>query len=719
MKNLIKGSITSNLQKTYDVGSQLGAGKFSVVRSGTEKSTGKQWALKIMKRNVVDEQTLVKEVEIMLDVKHTNVIALKEVYETDSDVILILELVTGGELFDKIVERNSYTEEDASKLINTLVRVIQYLHTKDIVHCDLKPENLLYSDNSDAAIIKLCDFGLSQRCPQGTTLRSLVGTATYMAPEISSFSGYGKPADMWSVGVIIYILLCGFPPFDETTGWNLEFPSPEWDNISDSAKDLIKALLTVDQHKRPTAAQTLKHVWVSGITAGKQSIIGTLKTLREFNTLRRTGTTMGHNKTPSRGTVFELFPSLTPSKDGANDTSSSPAATPTRAPIPTAASQFELRSTSAASSSVQTTTTSSSSTTTTWQQASKPTTVPTSSTASATVSTQSTTATSAANLVDLTTQSRSSADNSPSYESVNNNNSSNISGAAQLDIGSGDKNNNSNNNNNANIDLQPQQQQCSISITESAESASATSSPPIENGTGSSSGSICNRLVNSVKISSSNSSSSNDLLKELDQETTTFQETLKKQLMNSLETDNYDTSSDSSTPSDGGHDRSGSVVSPDVIVQGVDIFESEKQRALLAEQLQQQKEVSARLQKELDDLRKATSGNNNKFEVMMSSSLSAASIAGGLSITTSGGSANSSDNEGKSRDKSKYGVDRIVLDLQAEFDRLQLPKDVTDKLYSTMAGYRSKNQERSMKLQLEKQKEKYKKLKAQMKKAQK
>ncbi|EFA86387.1 putative protein kinase [Heterostelium album PN500] len=649
MKNLIKGSLNTGIQKSYDIGAQLGTGKFSVVKSATEKSSGKQWAIKIMRKSVVEEQNLIKEVEIMLDIKHQNIIALKEIYETDTDLALVLELVTGGELFDKIVERNSYTEEDASKLVNTLIKVISYLHSKDIVHCDLKPENLLYSDNSENAVIKLCDFGLSQRCAAGEQLRSMIGTATYMAPEISAFTGYGKPVDMWALGVIIYILLCGFPPFDETTGWNLEFPSPEWDNISDSAKDLIKSLLVVDPAKRLTAQQAMKNVWISGVNTGKQSIIGTLKTLREFNTLRRTGTTMGHNKTPSRSSVFELFPSLTPSTPTTTNVTSTATSTNNVEPTPTKIEKLDFTK-------------------------------------------------------NLEEESRFN----KTFENEN------YSDVESPICNNNNNNSNSNNNNSNNNNISSSNNSVELNI-----------------------GEIQNQRLNSVRICNSNSSSSSSLLKELDQETTVFQAILKKQLMSSLENTTAsggdssmgDLSSDTSTLSD--NER---VVSPDMLSTASGdggIFVESNERQTLLEQLRQEREMSARLRLELSEARKSSfkqqpTESFTSININSSSNSNSYTASGQLSLSiplSAGGSNNNSDNEATNKsdkkDKSKYGVDRIIQDLQSDIEKLHLPKETNDKLNNLMLTYRLKNQEKSVKLQLERQKEKYKKLKSQLKKIQK
>jgi len=636
-KTIIPGSNTTNITKVYDMGTQIGTGKFSVVKLATEKNTGKKVAIKIMKKSVVEQQSIIKEVEIMSDVKHQNIIGLQEVFETESEILLVLELVTGGELFDKIVEREAYTEEDASQLVNTVTKVIQYLHSKDIVHCDLKPENLLYSDHSDNAVIKLCDFGLSQKCPSGSQLKSLVGTLTYMAPEISNCTGYGKPVDMWSLGVIIYILLCGFPPFDESTGYYLEFPSPEWDNISDSAKNLIKALLVTDPTKRLTAEQTLKHHWVSGSNVGKQSIIGTLKTLREFNTIRRSGTTtMGHNK-QSRGTVFELFPSLTPVKESPIQVSPS--------------NSFKQQE------------------------------------------------------EDLLLKSPLTISN------INNNNNNNN------DTNQNSNSNNSDDNNSCNITPKTP-----IIINNKEESTIIQFELPND--------CTLKNISNEIDLFNGIKNERNEL-------NSSFSEILKKQLITSLD---LEIDSCSETCSSSPMDIPDKLNSPELSSLSIDLGCTDQdfiKHQKIIDQLRKEKE---QLLKEIENLKQQQQQQPQQQQQQQSvfrspsppagrpindSNHSTASSNGGSyyehlfgsSPLLRGHSRNSSTGGSgdEKKDKSKYGVDRIVSDLQSEFDKLSLSKESHDKINHILINYKAKNQEKSMKLKLEKQKEKYKKLKAQIK----
>ncbi|EGC32178.1 hypothetical protein DICPUDRAFT_57246 [Dictyostelium purpureum] len=624
MRKVIPGSHSSSITKQYDITSQIGSGKFSVVKQGTNKSTNKQWAIKIMKKSVVEEANIIKEVEMMTEIKHPNIISLHEIFETESEISLVLELVTGGELFDKIVEREFYTEEDASALINTITKVIQYLHSKDIVHCDLKPENLLYSDNSDQAIIKLCDFGLSQRCPAGNQLRSLVGTLTYMAPEISNCTGYGKPVDLWSLGVIAYILLCGFPPFDETTGYNLEFPSPEWDNISDSAKSLIKGLLTNDPSKRFTIEQTLKHPWIAGTNVGKNSIVGTLKTLREFNTLRRTGTTMGHNK-QARGTVFELFPSLTPTKELNNNINN-------------------VENITAQSSSSSSTTPSSSSTT---PLSPSPTFI-----------------------------------NELNVDNNNNNNEVNSECNNNVIL---EKTNN--NQEKEQVNETKKQLMNSLDFNEQLDSSSETySSSPDK---------LTSPELSSLSELTGASLSATDNIKQKIIDQLKSEKTLLQKELDEIKREKQSSPTPSPSSSFLNNNSSGSNIGNSTVNERVfrpihmskDNSDGSYENLLLG---------SSPLLK------------SHHISHSRNSSFGGSCYGSGDELSSSGGAIK--------KDKSKYGVDRIVSDLQLEFEKLSLPKDSFDKINVVLQNYKQKNQEKSMKLKLEKQKEKYKKLKALLKK---
>jgi len=226
------------------------------------------------------------EIEIMRMIEHPNIISLHEVFEdkTTKKIYLVMELVTGGELFDRIVEKGSYSEKDASELIAKVISAVRYLHKKGIIHRDLKPENLLYASADEDAEIKLADFGLSKIVgldDDSAVTNTTCGTPGYVAPEVLRMKGYDRSVDMWSIGVILYILLCGFPPFYEENTAKLfqtimdgkyDFPDPEWTNVSDSAKDLIQRMLTVDSKKRITADEALEHPWILGHTAKDEKL---------------------------------------------------------------------------------------------------------------------------------------------------------------------------------------------------------------------------------------------------------------------------------------------------------------------------------------------------------------------------------------------------------------------------------------------------------------
>mmetsp|Transcript_10010 Transcript_10010/g.29563 ORF Transcript_10010/g.29563 Transcript_10010/m.29563 type:complete len:332 (-) Transcript_10010:498-1493(-) len=285
------------ISKDYEIGKHLGSGNFAEVKECTRKSDGMKCAVKIIdKSKVGDMQDAVdSEIEIMRSMNHPNIIKLFAIYDEKKKMNLVMELVTGGELFDRIVERGSYTESDAAKLVAQLCTALAYLHTKGIVHRDLKPENLLYADPSPDASIKLADFGLAKLVNGANVMQTACGTPGYVAPEILANKGYGLEVDMWSVGVILYILLCGFPPFYEDElpalfkqimSGRFDFPSPWWDNISNDAKGLVNSLLIVDPKKRLSAEQVLAHKWIQG-HAPKTQLNHTLEQMKRFNARRK------------------------------------------------------------------------------------------------------------------------------------------------------------------------------------------------------------------------------------------------------------------------------------------------------------------------------------------------------------------------------------------------------------------------------------------------
>ncbi|XP_054240919.1 serine/threonine-protein kinase DCLK3 [Indicator indicator] len=269
----------TDVEKYYEIGRTIGDGNFAVVKECRHCDSNQIYAMKIVDKSKLKgkEDMMDSEILIIRSLSHPNIVSLIEVYETEAEIYLILEYVPGGDLFDAIIESVKFTEHDAAVMITDLCEALVYIHSKNIVHRDLKPENLLVQHNADrSTTLKLADFGLAKLVTK--PIFTVCGTPTYVAPEILAEKGYGLEVDMWAAGVILYILLCGFPPFrsqerDQEELFQIiqlghyEFLSPYWDNISAAAKDLITRLLIVDPQKRYTARQVLQHPWIR--TAGK------------------------------------------------------------------------------------------------------------------------------------------------------------------------------------------------------------------------------------------------------------------------------------------------------------------------------------------------------------------------------------------------------------------------------------------------------------------
>jgi len=274
------------IDEVYQFGEEIGKGGFSIVYRALRKKDKADFAIKcIPKKNVEgdDIKLLRREIQIMKRLNHPNILKLYEVYENDEQFYLVMELVKGKELFDKIVERGMYSERDAANIIVQVVSAVQYLHEHGIAHRDLKPENLLSAGEGEKEIVKIADFGFSKSfAEEGEKLQTSCGSPGYVAPEILTAECYDKSVDMWSVGVIIYILLSGYPPFYADSAPALfkkimdvkyDFDDSVWDDISDSAKDLIRNLLVKDPAKRFTAVQCLAHPWVRGSGANDKAIL--------------------------------------------------------------------------------------------------------------------------------------------------------------------------------------------------------------------------------------------------------------------------------------------------------------------------------------------------------------------------------------------------------------------------------------------------------------
>jgi len=293
------------VEKDYDLGKVLGEGNYAQVKIAIEKSTKLKWACKIIDKNKLeegDEEMLELEVEVLQILKHPNVVRLKDKYDTRKKLYLILELVTGGELLEKLMSDGAYSEQDACDLFAKVMGAVKYLHDNGIAHRDLKPENLLLSDKTDKNSIKIADFGfakiiskLEARTDGKKLMETSCGTPEYVAPEVLQNIGYGTSCDIWSMGVILYIMLCGFPPFYDENMTKLfkqvmhkmhDFPSPEWDPVSADAKDLINRMLEKDPVTRITAAQILEHKWVADHNSAEE-LTHAHTNLKKFNTRRK------------------------------------------------------------------------------------------------------------------------------------------------------------------------------------------------------------------------------------------------------------------------------------------------------------------------------------------------------------------------------------------------------------------------------------------------
>ncbi|KAI4581398.1 hypothetical protein MJG53_009841 [Ovis ammon polii x Ovis aries] len=316
--------IPATITERYKVGRTIGDGNFAVVKECVERSTAREYALKIIKKSKCrgKEHMIQNEVSILRRVKHPNIVLLIEEMDVPTELYLVMELVKGGDLFDAITSTNKYTERDASGMLYNLASAIKYLHSLNIVHRDIKPENLLVYEHQDGSkSLKLGDFGLATIVDG--PLYTVCGTPTYVAPEIIAETGrmihltmlhdlswpdfanggvtylfrYGLKVDIWAAGVITYILLCGFPPFrgsgddqevlfDQILMGQVDFPSPYWDNVSDSAKELITMMLLVDVDQRFSAVQVLEHPWVNddGLPENEHQLSVAGKIKKHFNT---------------------------------------------------------------------------------------------------------------------------------------------------------------------------------------------------------------------------------------------------------------------------------------------------------------------------------------------------------------------------------------------------------------------------------------------------
>ncbi|BFZ08384.1 hypothetical protein BsWGS_11423 [Bradybaena similaris] len=279
-------------------GSVLGLGINGKVHVCYSRSTQQKFALKVLK----DVPKARREIDLQLRACQgcNHIVKIHDVYENTYSgqrcLLIVMECMEGGELFTRIQERANlaFTEREAAAVIHDIAKAINHLHSMNIAHRDLKPENLLYSDKTDRGLLKLTDFGFAKEIGQNKCLQTPCYTPYYVAPEVLGPEKYDKSCDMWSLGVIMYILLCGYPPFYSNHGAAIspgmkkrirngqyEFPNPEWSQVSNSAKDLIRGLLHTDPDKRLTIEQVMQNKWVSANTFVPQTPLMSAHVLKQ------------------------------------------------------------------------------------------------------------------------------------------------------------------------------------------------------------------------------------------------------------------------------------------------------------------------------------------------------------------------------------------------------------------------------------------------------
>ncbi|KAH7428454.1 hypothetical protein KP509_09G002600 [Ceratopteris richardii] len=267
--------VEPSILDTYSLGRELGRGEFGITYLCTNRVTQEVFACKSISkrklRTAVDVEDVRREVLIMHQLPaHPNIVSLKGVFEDDNAVHLVMEFCEGGELFDRILARGHYSERAAATVIRTIVEVVQACHKNGVIHRDLKPENFLFANKREDSPLKAIDFGLSVSFKKGEKFSEIVGSPYYMAPEVLR-RNYGPEVDIWSTGVILYILLCGVPPFWADTEQGvaqailrgiIDFRRDPWPNVSDKAKSLVCGMLEPDPRRRLTAQKVLEHPWL-------------------------------------------------------------------------------------------------------------------------------------------------------------------------------------------------------------------------------------------------------------------------------------------------------------------------------------------------------------------------------------------------------------------------------------------------------------------------
>ena len=286
------------IEKDYKIGEVIGSGGSATVRRVYHKTSGQPRALKIIKKQKnKDNARIYLEAEILKKLVHPNIMQIFEFYEDKKNFYIITELCEGGELFDKIVEKGSFTESEAAWIMKQLLSTVNYIHSNKIVHRDLKPENILLDTKKDN-IIKIIDWGTARFFDKSKKMNRISGTPYYIAPEVLA-EKYDEKCDIWSCGVILYILLCGYPPFnadsdelilDKIKTGRFTCPPEEWETVSPLAKDLVNNMLQFHPSKRVSASEALEHKWLlanKNKNVDKKISIKCLNNMKKFHAERK------------------------------------------------------------------------------------------------------------------------------------------------------------------------------------------------------------------------------------------------------------------------------------------------------------------------------------------------------------------------------------------------------------------------------------------------
>eukprot|EP00741_Cyanophora_paradoxa_P000098 tig00000057_g94.t1 len=288
---------TLKFEDFYKLGDRLGSGAFAVVYTCTRKNDGALFACKVMEKTHLNQDIVAREVSIMQAVEHPNLVRLCDFFENETKIWIVVEWCRGGELFDKLCKRGSLSEKEVKGIAVQILNGLACLHSKSFVHRDLKPENVLFYSGEPDSEVKISDFGLADKLT-ADGLRLMCGTPEFIAPEVIKGDPYRQGVDMWSFGVMLYVLLCGFPPFsaekvdalyDKISAGVYDFPAPYWSDITPMAKDLIGRLLQVNPSERYTVHEALQHPWI--VEDGGERTAGPLPTvlemMRAYNATRK------------------------------------------------------------------------------------------------------------------------------------------------------------------------------------------------------------------------------------------------------------------------------------------------------------------------------------------------------------------------------------------------------------------------------------------------